>query len=47
MNLLPTVQFAFNNALEPTEILLFYINFKKYPEITKDLREIKPVTKKA
>ncbi len=47
VSLLPTAQFAFNNAPGPTGVSPFYANFGKHPEIARDPRQLKPVAEKA
>ena len=40
-------QFVFNNSSAITGILLFYVNYGKHSNISRDLKEIKPMTKRA
>ncbi|SLM40434.1 reverse transcriptase domain protein [Lasallia pustulata] len=47
VSMLPTAQFAFNNAPGPTGISPFYANYGKHPEISRDPRSLKPVAEKA
>ena len=40
-------QFAFNNSASVIRISLFYANYRKHPNISKDLRELRPIVKRA
>ena len=40
-------QFAFNNSAAVTGISPFYTNYGKHPNISRDLRGIKPIAEKA
>ena len=40
-------QFAFNNNTSVAGISPFYVNYRKYPNISRDPRRIKPIAEKA
>ena len=40
-------QFMFNNSTSVTRISLFYVNFGKHPNIIKEPKGLKLITKKA
>lgn len=47
VSLLPTAQFAYNNAPGPTGISPFYANYGKHPRIDRENRELRPIAEKA